>query len=145
MLADIDPDTVLEITGYVLKMWGVLVALGLPAQVLLLLAFRSEQRRRRVIFAIGAAVVVVVAALVTVVANFSNDGILAHTLILWGTLVAFTMPAHLLLFLAIFRLKHILPRLAVFAGGAALMTLGVVAFDLRTFGYGLQHSLGGWP
>jgi hypothetical protein len=145
MMADVDTGTVLEITGYFFKMLLVLVALGLPAQALLVLAFRSEQGRRRVIAALGAAAVVMVAAFVTVVANFSYDGVPSHMLVLWGTLAAFTLPAHLLLFLAIFRLKRILPRLAALAGGAALMMLGIVAFGARALAYGFQHSLGGWP
>jgi drug/metabolite transporter (DMT)-like permease len=145
MLADIDTATVFELTGYVLKMWLVLVALGLPAQALLVLALRSEQRHRRVIAAIGAAVVVVVAALITVIANFSYDGALSHTLVLWVTLIVFTIPAHLLLFFAIFRLKRILSRLAALTGAAALMMVGIIAFGARALAYGFQHSLGGWP
>jgi hypothetical protein len=145
MIASLDPDTVLDIAGFAVKVCVVLVALGLPAQALLVVASRSEQRRRRVIATVGAAAVVLVAAVVTDVAYYSYDGILHHTLVLWVTLAAFSLPAHLLLFLGIFRLKRILPRLAALTGGTALMLLGVLAFGARTLAYGFQHSLGGWP
>ncbi|HEY1655949.1 MAG TPA: hypothetical protein VGF86_12635 [Candidatus Tumulicola sp.] len=144
-MADIDPDAVLEIAGYVFKMWVVLVLLGLPSQALLWLAFRSGQRSRRVAGVLAAAAAALAAALVADVVYYRYDGTLSHTVVLWVTLAVFSLPANLLIFLAIFRIKRILPRLSALFGGAALTMLGVAAFGVRTFGYGLQHSLGGWP
>ena len=144
-ITDIDPDAVLEITGYAFKIWLVLIVLGLPAQYLLGLAVRTAQRRRRLIAIIGAAAVIVVAAIVTDVAFYSYDGNFWHTFVLWVTLAVFSIPAHVLFFFGVFRLERILPRVAALAGGAALMALGVIAFGLRSLAYGFAHSLGGWP
>lgn len=145
MIAGIDPDVAFEFGGFIFKMWLVLVVFGLPAQALLVLAFRAIQKRRRIIAAIGAALVAVIAALLTDVIFYPYDGSVSHSVILWAWLAAFSIPAHLLIFFAIFRWRRMLPRLVSFAASVTLMTLGIVAFFGTTIGYGLRHSLGGWP
>ncbi len=144
-IVDIDPDAILEIAGYAFKIWLVLIVLGLPAQLLLGVAARTGQKRLRLVAIIGAAVVMAIAALVTDIAFSSYDGSFSHTFVLWATLMVFSIPAHVLFFFALFRLKRMLPRVAALSGGVALTMLGVVAFGLRSMAYGFQHSLGGWP
>lgn len=140
-----DLDALEALAGIAVKVWLLLVVLGLPAQALLQLATLSAQRSRRIVAVVGAVAIIIVSALITDVVFYPYDGNLAHTLVLWVTLSAFSVPAHLLLFLALFRSKSLLPKVAEFAGGVGMMMLGVAAFWLRTFAYGLQHSLGGWP
>ncbi len=144
MFANVDPDAILELLGFVVKISIVLVVLSLPAQGLLVLARRFEQRRR-VIAVSGAVIVVLVAALATDVVFYSYDGSVSHTLVLLVMLVVFSLPAQLLLFFAVFGSARILPRLAALAGSAMLIIVGAAVFGVRAIAYGLQHSLGGWP
>ncbi len=140
-----DPDVLRDVAGYVAKMWLLWIALSLPAQWLLGIANRTTHRNRRTLAVAGAGVAVVVAALVIDLTFYPYDGTLAHTLGLLATLAIFAFAAHVAFFFAIFRFKRIAARVAFLAAGGGLMVLGVMAFGLRSFGYGLQHSLGGWP
>lgn len=140
-----DPDVLRDVARYVAGIWLLWLALSLPAQWLLGIATRMDRRSRRTIAVFGAAVAIVVAALIIDLTFYPYDGTLSHTLMLLATLAIFGFAAHVAFFFAIFRFRRIAARVALLAAGGGLMVLGVMAFGLRSFGYGLQHSLGGWP
>lgn len=144
-IATVDPDAIRGIVAYVGGVWLALIVLGLPAQFLLGLAAKTANRARRIASCIGAVIVVLAAAAIVDVVVYPYDGNASHTLVLFVTILIFSVPAELLFFLAGFRLRRIWLRTAAFAGGALLTIVGVMAFGLRALTYGFQHSLGGWP
>ena len=139
-----DPDVLRDVVLYVGKIWLVWLVLSLPAQWLLGIAVRTNGSRRS-LAVIAAIVVIVAVALIIDLRYYPYDGTLAHTLALLATLGIFGLTAHAAFFFGIFRCKATAARLALLVAGGGLMILGVMAFGLRSFGYGLQHSLGGWP
>lgn len=140
-----DPDVLRDIAGFVVKMWLAWIVLSVPAQWLLGVAARRNDDSRRALAIGGAIAATVIASLIIDLAYYPYDGTLSHTLALLVTLLLFAVPAHAAFFFALFRVRRIAPRVALLVAGGGLMVLGVLAFDLRSFGYGLQHSLGGWP
>ncbi len=140
-----DPDVLRDVAGYVAKIWLLWLMLSLPAQWLLSVATRTVRGSRRAVAVTGAAVAVVVASLIVDLTFYPYDGTLSHTLLLLVTLAVFGFAAHVAFFFAVFRFHRIAARVVLLAAGGGLMVLGVMAFGLRSFGYGLQHSLGGWP
>ena len=140
-----DPDVLRDIGVFVVKMWSAWIVLNVPAQWLLGIAARRHDDSRRALAAGGAIAAIVSAALIIDLACYPYDGTLSHTLVLLVTLLVFALPAHVAFFFALFRVRRLAPRVALLVAGGGLMVLGVLAFDLRSFGYGLQHSLGGWP
>ncbi len=140
-----DPDVLRDVAGYVAIIWLLWLALNLPAQWLLGVATRMDHPSRRTLAIIGAAVAIVGAALIVDLTFYPYDGTVSHTLLLLATLAIFGIAANVAFFVALFHFTGIAARVALLAAGGGLMVLGVMAFGLRSFGYGLQHSLGGWP